>query len=157
MEVQVIMQMINGPLAWICPLRAHRNMSPYNSNAWHCVFILSVAHLAGGDVEPWGPDDSDLRETMQEIWDHIYWGRIQHEISQSGTVMKVISLLFVSLRSSLTSVGKTTPHGMVQRVQCHSLLHPHCIFCTGCQFFRSCHLCGLLKSYAQTKLVYFQG
>jgi len=121
------------------------------------MFIPSVAHWAGGDVEPWGPDDSDLRETMQEIWDHIYRGRIQHEISQSGTVMKVVSLLFVLLRSSLTSVGKTMPHGMARRVQCHSLLHPHCIFCTGYQFSRSCHSCGLLKSYAQTKLVYFQG
>ncbi|KAG1903864.1 uncharacterized protein F5891DRAFT_1184807 [Suillus fuscotomentosus] len=60
-----------------------------DGNAWHHVFILSVAHWAGGDVEPWGPDNSDLRETMQEIWDHIYWSRIQHEISRSGTVMKV--------------------------------------------------------------------
>ncbi|KAG2126446.1 hypothetical protein BD769DRAFT_1668457 [Suillus cothurnatus] len=60
-----------------------------DSNAWCRMFIPSVAHWAGGDVEPWGPDNSDLRETMQEIWDHIYQGRIQHEISQSGTVMKV--------------------------------------------------------------------
>jgi len=30
MEVQVIMRTINRLLAWICPLRAHRNMSPYN-------------------------------------------------------------------------------------------------------------------------------
>ncbi|KAG2140489.1 uncharacterized protein EDB93DRAFT_1252766 [Suillus bovinus] len=60
-----------------------------DGNAWCRVFIPSVAHWASGDVEPWGPDDSDLRETMQEMWDHIYWGRIQHEISRSGAVMKV--------------------------------------------------------------------
>jgi hypothetical protein len=30
MEVEVIMRMINRLLAWICPLCAHRNMSPYN-------------------------------------------------------------------------------------------------------------------------------
>ncbi|KIK33244.1 hypothetical protein CY34DRAFT_11835 [Suillus luteus UH-Slu-Lm8-n1] len=60
-----------------------------DGNAWHRVFIPSVAHWAGGDVEPWGPDDSDLRETMQEMWDHIYRGQIQHEISRSGAVMKV--------------------------------------------------------------------
>jgi len=30
MEVQVIMRMINGLLVWICPLRTHRNMSPYS-------------------------------------------------------------------------------------------------------------------------------
>jgi hypothetical protein len=39
MEVQVIMRLINGLLAWICPLRAHRNMSPYtgwflHSSGW---------------------------------------------------------------------------------------------------------------------------
>lgn len=128
-----------------------------DGNAWRRVFIPSVAHWAGGDVEPWGPDDSDLRETMQEMWDHIYRGRIQHEISRSGAVMKVVSLLFVSLRSSLTSVGKTTPHGMAWRVRCCSLLHPHRIFCSGCRFFRSCHSRGLLESYAQTKPIYFQG
>ncbi|KAG1792907.1 uncharacterized protein HD556DRAFT_1308944 [Suillus plorans] len=26
---------------------------------------------------------------MQEMWNHIYWGKIQHEISRSGAVMKV--------------------------------------------------------------------
>ncbi|KAG1813634.1 uncharacterized protein BJ212DRAFT_1301014 [Suillus subaureus] len=54
------------------------------------VFILTVAHWAGGDVELWDPDDHESRDVMQDIWDHIYKDRIEHEISSSGTVLKVL-------------------------------------------------------------------
>ncbi|KIK37998.1 hypothetical protein CY34DRAFT_91716, partial [Suillus luteus UH-Slu-Lm8-n1] len=60
-----------------------------HNNTWCRVFIPTVAHWAGGDVEPWGPDDHELRDIMQDIWDHIYKGRIEHEISSSGAVLKV--------------------------------------------------------------------
>ncbi|KAG1731783.1 hypothetical protein EDB19DRAFT_1912380 [Suillus lakei] len=60
-----------------------------HNNTWHWVFIPTVAHWAGGDVELWGPDNHELRGVMQDIWDHIYKGRIEHEISGSGTVLKV--------------------------------------------------------------------
>ncbi|KAG2156881.1 uncharacterized protein EDB93DRAFT_1247070 [Suillus bovinus] len=61
----------------------------HHNNTWHQVFIPTVVHWAGGDVEPWGPDDHELRNVMQDIWDHIYKGRIEHEISSSGAVLKV--------------------------------------------------------------------
>ncbi|KAG1764198.1 hypothetical protein EDD22DRAFT_951795 [Suillus occidentalis] len=43
-----------------------------HNNTWCQVFIPTVAHWAGGDVEPWGPDNHELRDVMQDIWDHIY-------------------------------------------------------------------------------------
>ncbi|KAG2124207.1 hypothetical protein DEU56DRAFT_917080 [Suillus clintonianus] len=60
-----------------------------DGNTWRRVFIPTVAHWAGGEVEPWGPEDEDLRDAMQEIWNYIYRGKIQHEISRSGAVLKV--------------------------------------------------------------------
>ncbi|KAG1869707.1 hypothetical protein C8R48DRAFT_771096 [Suillus tomentosus] len=60
-----------------------------HNNTWRRVFIPTVAHWAGGDVEPWGPGDHELRDVMQNIWDHIYKGRIEHKISSSGAVLKV--------------------------------------------------------------------
>ncbi|KAG2132523.1 uncharacterized protein EDB93DRAFT_1056147, partial [Suillus bovinus] len=60
-----------------------------DGNTWRWVFIPTVAHWAGGEVEPWGPEDEDLRDAMQEIWNYIYRGKIRHEISRSGAVLKV--------------------------------------------------------------------
>ncbi|KAG1745009.1 uncharacterized protein EDB91DRAFT_1246526 [Suillus paluster] len=60
-----------------------------HNNTWHQVFIPTVAHWASGDIELWGPDDHELRDIIQDIWDHIYKGKIEHEISSSGTVLKV--------------------------------------------------------------------
>ncbi|KAG2150699.1 uncharacterized protein EDB93DRAFT_1103403 [Suillus bovinus] len=60
-----------------------------DGNTWRRVFIPTVAHWAGGEVEPWGPEDEDLRDAMQEIWNYIYRGKIRHEISRSGAVLKV--------------------------------------------------------------------
>ncbi|KAG1866894.1 hypothetical protein F4604DRAFT_1927874 [Suillus subluteus] len=42
-----------------------------HNNTWCRVFIPTIVHWAGGDVEPWGPDDHELRDIMQDIWDHI--------------------------------------------------------------------------------------
>ncbi|KAG2102872.1 uncharacterized protein F5147DRAFT_580786, partial [Suillus discolor] len=69
-----------------------------DGNTWCRVFIPTVAHWAGGEAEPWGPEDDDLRDTMQEMWNHIYRGKIQHEISRSGAVMKVAKQCFMELR-----------------------------------------------------------
>ncbi|KAG1750518.1 uncharacterized protein EDB91DRAFT_1304043 [Suillus paluster] len=69
-----------------------------HNNTWCQVFIPTVANWAGGDVEPWGPDNHELRDVMQDIWDHIYKGRIEHEISSSGAVLKVAKQLLMEWR-----------------------------------------------------------
>lgn len=87
-----------------------------HNNTWCWVFIPTVAHWAGGDVKPWGPGDHELRDVMQNIWDHIYEGRIEHEISSSGAVLKVVSPSFSYCSSLLKFEGQTMPHGMAWRV-----------------------------------------
>ncbi|KAG2060927.1 hypothetical protein BDR06DRAFT_966752 [Suillus hirtellus] len=60
-----------------------------DGNTWCQVFIPTVAHWTSGEAEPWGPEDDNLRDTMQEMWNYIYQGKIQHEISRSGVIIKV--------------------------------------------------------------------
>ncbi|KAG1854432.1 hypothetical protein DFJ58DRAFT_841352 [Suillus subalutaceus] len=78
-----------------------KHLTTSHNNTWRRVFIPTVAHRAGRDIEPWGPDDHELRDIMQDIWNHIYKGKIEHEISSSGAVLKVFE-------------DQTASHGMAQ-------------------------------------------
>ena len=104
-----------------------------DGNMWRRVFIPTVAHWSGGEVEPWGPDDDELRDVMQDIWDDIYEDKVKHTILRSGAVMKVVcpSLVPSCCSALLKPVGQATPHRMAWRVWHCSLLHPHSLFHPG--------------------------
>ena len=61
-----------------------------DGNVWCGVFIPSVTHWCGGDVDPWTIEPGDLCDAMQIIWDKVYHNTVDHYITLKGAVFHVV-------------------------------------------------------------------
>ncbi|KAF9238352.1 hypothetical protein BU15DRAFT_75286 [Melanogaster broomeanus] len=58
-------------------------------NVWRRLYISALAHFAAGYGNPWSIRSEQFRSTLQEIWDTVYGGDIEHVVTVNGPVFQI--------------------------------------------------------------------
>ncbi|KAI5987023.1 hypothetical protein EDD15DRAFT_2372742 [Pisolithus albus] len=58
-------------------------------NAWRRLYISALAHFAAGYDNPWSIPSDTFRSALQEIWDTVYGGNIEHVVAVGGPVFQI--------------------------------------------------------------------
>lgn len=59
-------------------------------NIWRRLYISTLAHFAAGYHNPWSIPSDKFRAALQEIWDTVYAGNIEHIIMANGPVYQIV-------------------------------------------------------------------
>ncbi|KAF9241306.1 hypothetical protein BU15DRAFT_60932 [Melanogaster broomeanus] len=59
------------------------------NNVWRRVFISTLAHFAGGYNDPWTIPPDQFTLVLQQIWDTVYKGKIEHTVTIGGPVYHI--------------------------------------------------------------------
>ena len=77
-----------------CPRNGHKytnqDLPPESHSIWHSIYIPSLAHWCGGRVDPWTIEAGELQNAMQIIWDELYYGTLEHNITLKGLVFQMV-------------------------------------------------------------------
>ncbi|KIJ58800.1 hypothetical protein HYDPIDRAFT_33813 [Hydnomerulius pinastri MD-312] len=58
-------------------------------NVWRRLYISALAHFAAGYDNPWSIPSEKFMSTLQEIWDTVYGGNIEHVVTVGGPVFQI--------------------------------------------------------------------
>ncbi|KAF9231482.1 hypothetical protein BU15DRAFT_82346 [Melanogaster broomeanus] len=58
-------------------------------NVWRRLYISALAHFAAGYSNPWSIPSEQFKSTLQEIWDAVYGGNIEHVVTAGGPVFQI--------------------------------------------------------------------
>ncbi|KAF9218845.1 hypothetical protein BS17DRAFT_770428 [Gyrodon lividus] len=58
-------------------------------NVWRRLYISALAHFAARYGNPWSISSEQFRSALQEIWDMVYGGDIEHTVTASGLVFHI--------------------------------------------------------------------
>jgi len=61
-------------------------------NVWKWLYISALAHFATGYNNPWSIPSKKFRATLQEIWDTVYAGNIEHVVMVGGPVYQIVRI-----------------------------------------------------------------